>query len=113
MKCLIQRVLEAKVTVDGDTRGAIGEGLLVLVGFEPGDSPAVIKKMAENSFKLEFDRFLNFNPFILHEFPHNLSDWRWIFDGRLGWSVLGHDAGVIFHPLYMPHSFICYWFYPD
>jgi D-tyrosyl-tRNA(Tyr) deacylase len=47
MKCLIQRVLEAKVTVDGNTRGAIGEGLLVLVGFEPGDSPAVIKKMAE------------------------------------------------------------------
>ena len=47
MKCLIQRVTEAKVSVAGNTVGAIDEGLLVLVGFEPEDTPAIIEKMAE------------------------------------------------------------------
>lgn len=47
MKCLIQRVTQAKVTVAGNTLGAIDEGLLVLVGFEPDDTPSVIEKMAE------------------------------------------------------------------
>ncbi len=47
MLCLLQRVSEASVRVDGETVGAITAGLLVLVGMEPGDSEAQITRMAE------------------------------------------------------------------
>lgn len=38
MKAVIQRVSEAAVTVAGDTVGAIGPGILVLLGVEKGDA---------------------------------------------------------------------------
>lgn len=38
MKCVIQRVLSASVTVDGDVVSKIGVGLLVLAGVERGDT---------------------------------------------------------------------------
>lgn len=38
MKVVIQRVLEAAVTVEGAVCGAIGNGLLILVGFQSDDS---------------------------------------------------------------------------
>jgi D-tyrosyl-tRNA(Tyr) deacylase len=38
MRAVIQRVLEASVTVDGKTISKIGRGLLVLLGVENGDS---------------------------------------------------------------------------
>ncbi len=38
MRIVIQRVSEAKVSVDGETKGVIGKGLLILVGVENGDS---------------------------------------------------------------------------
>jgi len=38
MKAVIQRVIEARVTVDGQTVGAIGGGLLVYLGLEKGDT---------------------------------------------------------------------------
>ncbi len=38
MRAVIQRVLEASVTVDGEMISKIGPGLLVLVGVEDGDS---------------------------------------------------------------------------
>ena len=47
MIALIQRVLEASVTVDGERIAAIGPGLLALVAVEPGDDDARIVKMAE------------------------------------------------------------------
>ncbi|MGH8078261.1 MAG: D-aminoacyl-tRNA deacylase [Lysobacter sp.] len=47
MLALIQRVTEAAVRVDGDTVGAIGPGLLALVGIEPGDGDAQVARMAE------------------------------------------------------------------
>lgn len=37
MKAVIQRVSEARVEVDGTTVGAIGRGILVLLGVERGD----------------------------------------------------------------------------
>ena len=40
MRLVIQRCLEASVTVDGATVGAIGPGLMVLVGVETGDVTA-------------------------------------------------------------------------
>ncbi|MCD9045356.1 MULTISPECIES: D-aminoacyl-tRNA deacylase [unclassified Luteimonas] len=46
MLCLIQRVTRASVTVDGDTIGAIGPGLLALVGVEPGDDTPQVERMA-------------------------------------------------------------------
>lgn len=47
MLCLIQRVTRASVTVKGDVVGEIGEGLLALVGVEPGDGDAALSRMAE------------------------------------------------------------------
>ena len=47
MLVLIQRVTEARVDVDGATVGAIGPGLLALVGVEPPDGPAQVARMTE------------------------------------------------------------------
>mgnify|MGYP001581273734 CR=1 FL=1 len=40
MKTVVQRVARAKVTVDGETIGAIERGVVVLVGVERGDTDA-------------------------------------------------------------------------
>lgn len=47
MISVIQRVLEARVTVDGRTVGEIGPGLLALVAVERGDQPANAARMVE------------------------------------------------------------------
>ena len=47
MLALIQRVTEAAVRVDGETVGAIGPGLLALVGVEPGDGEVQVARMAD------------------------------------------------------------------
>jgi D-aminoacyl-tRNA deacylase len=44
---LVQRVAEARVSVDGDTVGEIGPGLLALVGVERGDGEAEAQRLAE------------------------------------------------------------------
>ena len=46
MRALVQRVLEARVTVDGETVGEIGRGLCVLVGVTHTDDAAVAAKLA-------------------------------------------------------------------
>lgn len=47
MKLLIQRVSEARVDVAGETVGAIGPGILVLVGIEATDTPDIGHALAE------------------------------------------------------------------
>lgn len=40
MRAVVQRVNSARVTVDGRATGAIGPGLLILLGIATGDTPA-------------------------------------------------------------------------
>ena len=47
MLALIQRVTQARVEVGGDVVGAIGPGLLALVGIQPGDGDVQIARMAQ------------------------------------------------------------------
>jgi D-aminoacyl-tRNA deacylase len=47
MLALIQRVTHAQVAVAGETVGAIGPGLLALIGVQPNDGPAEIAKLGE------------------------------------------------------------------
>ena len=46
MRAVLQRVTEARVTVDGDVVGEIGAGLLVLLGVEPDDGDEQVRWMA-------------------------------------------------------------------
>ena len=47
MRCVVQRVTEASVTVNGETVGAVGPGLMVLTGVSTEDTDADLKYMAE------------------------------------------------------------------
>ena len=47
MIALIQRVTEARVEVDGSVVGAIGRGILALVGVERGDTQSQAERLAE------------------------------------------------------------------
>ncbi len=47
MRCVVQRVTEASVTVDGETVGAIGPGLMVLIGVSSEDTEADLKYMVD------------------------------------------------------------------
>lgn len=52
MIALLQRVAQARVDVGGETVGAIGAGLLMLVCAEPEDTPTVASKMVDKVLKL-------------------------------------------------------------
>ncbi len=52
MKAVLQRVSEARVTVEGELIGAIGQGLLVLLCAERGDAEAVADKLLAKILKL-------------------------------------------------------------
>ena len=52
MISLLQRVREARVEVDGQTVGAIGQGLLVLVCAERGDTEAEADRLLAKLLKL-------------------------------------------------------------
>ena len=56
MRVLLQRVTRAQVTADGSMRGAIGPGLLALVGIGPGDGPELAASMAGKSVDLRIFR---------------------------------------------------------
>lgn len=47
MRCVIQRVTEASVTVDGDVIGKIGRGYMILIGVSAEDGDKDVKYMAD------------------------------------------------------------------
>ena len=47
MRCVVQRVKESSVTVSGETVGAIGPGLMVLIGVSTDDTDADLKYMTD------------------------------------------------------------------
>lgn len=47
MIALLQRVRRASVEVDGSTVGAVGPGLLILLGVAKGDTQADVERLAE------------------------------------------------------------------
>lgn len=52
VRALVQRVLEARVRIDGLVVGEIGPGLCVLVGVTHSDDPAVADKLADKVWTL-------------------------------------------------------------
>lgn len=52
MKCLIQRVKRASVTIDGELYSKIDAGILALLGVEKGDSIENAEKLADKVLKL-------------------------------------------------------------
>jgi D-tyrosyl-tRNA(Tyr) deacylase len=52
MRAVVQRVQRAEVRVDGATVGAIGQGLLALVGVTHDDTPAHADKLADKLWNL-------------------------------------------------------------
>jgi D-aminoacyl-tRNA deacylase len=65
MIVLIQRVKSARVEVDENLIGGIGQGLLAFVGFEPGDDNKKLARMLE--------RIINYRVFADAEDKMNLS----------------------------------------
>ena len=47
MRCVVQKVTEARVTVNGETVGEIGAGFMVLIGVSTEDTEADVRYMAE------------------------------------------------------------------
>jgi D-tyrosyl-tRNA(Tyr) deacylase len=56
MRCLIQRVSEARVDIDGATVGEIGPGMLVLVCAMDGDTEAQAAQLARKTVNLRIFR---------------------------------------------------------
>lgn len=52
MRIVIQRVTRAQVSVGGDVKGAVGRGMMVLVGVENGDEEADARWLADKTVAL-------------------------------------------------------------
>ena len=52
MKMLVQRVKNAKVSVEGKTTGEIEQGFLVLLGSAPEDTQEIMEKMVDKLLRL-------------------------------------------------------------
>jgi D-tyrosyl-tRNA(Tyr) deacylase len=51
MKVVLQRVISASVSVDGNITGTIGPGYLLLVGLAAGDNEATVRRLAADVSK--------------------------------------------------------------
>lgn len=74
MRALLQRVLEAKVVVDGQITGEIGHGILIFLGLGQDDDLAKGKKLIDKILKYRF------------------------FDdeqGKMGWNVSQAGGGIL------------------
>ena len=74
MRALLQRVLEAKVVVEGETTGEIEKGILVFLGLGKDDNLEKGKKLIDKILKYSF------------------------FDdeqGKMGWNVAQADGGLL------------------
>ena len=56
MRIVIQRVSSASVTIDGERISEIGQGLMVLVGVENGDTEDDCRWLAAKTAALRIDR---------------------------------------------------------
>lgn len=52
MRFVIQRVTNSKVTIDGEIRGRIGKGFMVLIGVSDGDTTEIADKMIRKMVNL-------------------------------------------------------------
>ena len=74
MRCVVQRIRDGRVIVDGKTVGKAGHGLLVLCGFTDGDTADTADFMASRIAKMRF-------------FPDE--------NGKLNRSVLDENGDVL------------------
>jgi D-tyrosyl-tRNA(Tyr) deacylase len=56
VRALLQRASRAEVRVDGDRIGAIGDGLVILVGVGPDDTEAIADELARRTAELRIFR---------------------------------------------------------
>ena len=61
MRAVIQRVTEASVKVDGKITGAIGQGLLILVGVEDADTQDDIDWLGKDYDAATFEKYQETN----------------------------------------------------
>ena len=52
MRLLVQRVLDASVTIEGKINGQIGSGYVVFIGIEDNDDKAIAEKMVKKLINL-------------------------------------------------------------
>ncbi|ALH94841.1 D-aminoacyl-tRNA deacylase [Acinetobacter equi] len=74
MRALLQRVLEAKVVVDGQTTGKIEHGILVFLGIGKNDNLDIGKKLIDKILKYRF-------------FDDE--------DGKMGWNISQANGGLL------------------
>ena len=80
MRAIIQRVSEARAVIGGETVGAIGPGMLVLVCAMPGDGTTTADRLLDKLLKLRI--FQN----AAGKLDHSLSDMDG--EGRVGGLLL-------------------------
>lgn len=52
MRAVLQRVTSARVEIEGETVGSIGEGILALIGVTHGDGPDQVERIARKICEL-------------------------------------------------------------